>query len=143
MKHTMKAKQGSKVTLEYTGTLDNGTVFDTNVGKEALEFEIGGKQVIKGFEEEIIGMEEGEEKTFTLSPERAYGHRRAELIREIPKEKIKHDVKKGDVLGFQAPNGMVITAKVIDITDNSITVDLNPPLAGQNLTFKVKILKIH
>ena len=136
----MAIKKGDKIKVEYTGTLDDGTVFDTSEGKQPLEFEAGAAQVIRGFDEAVIGMEEGGEKTIKLAQEQAYGPKNPEL--KIPRDKLPagQEPKPGMMIGLQTPQGQQVPAKITEVTENEISIDLNHPLAGKNLTFKIKIV---
>ena len=140
----MAVKKGDKVKIEYTGTLENGNVFDTSVGKQPLEFEAGSGKVIKGFDDALIGMEKGQEKEIKLKPEEAYGQHNPQLMKKIPKEQLpkEPEAKVGMMLGLSTPDGQQVPAKITEIGDNDITIDLNHPLAGQNLNFKVKVIDI-
>jgi len=139
----MGVKKGDKIKVEYTGTLSDGTVFDSSEkhGKP-LEFEVGVGKMIKGFDEAVIGMEDGEEKEFTLKPSESYGDHNSDLLKKLPKDKIPEEAKAGMMLAMQMPDGKQIPAKVIEITDNEVTIDLNHPLAGKELTFKIKVVDI-
>lgn len=140
----MTVKKGSKVKVDYTGKLEDGTVFDTSEKQgKPLEFEVGKGQVIKGFEENIIGMKQGEEKEITIEPADAYGPRDPKLIKEIPDDKIpKNDLKVGAILLVTLPQGVQIPGQVIEIKDKSIMLDLNHPLAGETLIFKIKVIGV-
>lgn len=135
----MKIQKGSKVKDEYPGTLEDGTVFDTNVNKEPLEFEAGTGMMIKGFDQGVIGMKKGEEKEITLKREDAYGQPNANLTKQLPRESLPKDQepKIDMVLVLQAPAGQQIPAKITEVN-----IDLNHPLAGKTLIFKVKILDV-
>jgi len=137
-------KDGSKVTLEYKGTLDDGSVFDTSEGKEPLVFAVGQKQVIKGFNDAVVGMKEGEEKDFSLNPEEAYGNFNEQLVQEVPKEKFPDilEPKVGMMLTLNAPDDKKYHARVSEIKEKTFTVDLNHPLAGKKLNFHIKIVKV-
>lgn len=136
----MAIKEGSKVTLHYTGTLDDGSVFDSSEGRAPLEFTIGKHQVIKGFEEGIVGMEVGEEKTIDITPEQGYGPKHEQMIQKVPKELFKDfSPEKGQQIGLMGKDGRQMTANVIDVDEKMVTLDLNHPLAGKNLHFKVKV----
>jgi len=138
----MTVKKGDKIKVEYTGSLEDGTVFDTSEGKEPLEFEVGSGQIIKGFDEAVIGMKKGEEKTINIKPEDAYGPQNAQLTKKIPKSQLPQDQepKPGMVLGIQTPDGQQIPARIVQVSEEDITIDLNHPLAGKTLTFKIKIV---
>ncbi len=141
----MPIKKGDKIKVEYEGTLDDGTVFDsTEKHGKPLEFEVGAGQVIKGFDEAVIGMEKGEEKTVKIEPKDAYGEHNPELVKKVPKEVIKSDVeiKPGMFLIMTAPDGRQFPALVKEITDKEIVLDLNHPLAGKTLNFRIKIIDI-
>lgn len=139
-----KAGSGDTVKVDYTGRLDDGTVFDSSEGREPLQFMLGSGQVIPGFDQGVEGMEVGEEKTITIPSEEAYGPRREDLIAEIEKDSFPPDLELsvGDMLHLQQPDGQAIAATVADINDGSVTLDANHPLAGQDLTFDVKLVEI-
>jgi peptidylprolyl isomerase len=140
----MKVKKGDIVKIEYTGTFEDGREFDSNVGKEPLEVEVGVGRVIKGFDQALEGMEKGEEKTMTIPPEEAYGPRDEKLEQALPKDKLPKDIpyKPGVILNLKHKNGQMIMAIVKDVIDDKVLIDLNHPLAGKKLTFKIKILDI-
>ena len=141
----MKAKQGSKVKIDYEGKLDDGTIFDSSEkhGKP-LEFEIGKKMVIKGFEDAIIGMEKGKEKEITIKPEQAYGEHNDQLIKKVPREQLpkEPEPKEGMMLAIGTPDGKQFPAKITEVTDKEIILDLNHPLAGKTLHFKIKLVEV-
>lgn len=138
----MKIKKGDKVKVEYTGSLDDGTVFDTSQGKAPLEFEVGSGKVIKGFDSAIIGMEKGEEKTIKIKPEESYGDVKPELIIKIPKKNIPEDAKENSLIVLKSPDGKQFPARIIEIKGDEASVDLNHPLAGKDLNFKIKVVDI-
>lgn len=138
----MQAKNGNTIKVEYVGTLEDGTVFDSNEGKDPLTFKLGEGQIIKGFEEAVVGMAQGEEKNVTLPPEKAYGEPNPELVRKVPKEQLPPNVEEGSVLGVQLPTGQQVPAKVVELGETEATIDMNPQLAGKTLNFKIKILEI-
>ncbi|NQU98702.1 peptidylprolyl isomerase [Candidatus Woesearchaeota archaeon] len=141
----MTIKKGDKVKVEYTGTFDDGTVFDASEkhGKP-LEFEVGAKQVIKGFDDAVVGMKKGEEKEIKLASKEAYGDPNPMLVKKVPREQLPkdQDPKPGMMLVIGTPDGKQIPARITDVTDKEITVDINHPLAGKNLNFKLKIADI-
>ena len=138
-------KKGDKVKIEYTGTLDDGTVFDTSVehGKP-LEFQVGDGQVIKGFEDAILGMKEGDEKEFSVEPSEGYGAHDPSLVQKVPKEIFPPEADLVPGLLFEAglPTGEKVPATIKAIEDGIISVDLNHPLAGKKLNFKIKLSTI-
>lgn len=139
----MVIENGDQVSLEYTGTLADGTVFDSNVGKSALTFTAGAGQMIAGFDSAVIGMVMGQEKTFTLPPEQAYGNRREELVQKINLSELKAAIGMDPAVGMSlsASNGM--QGIVTNISEGIVSVDFNHELAGKSLTFKIKILEIN
>jgi|TARA_B100001971_G_C18226570_1_gene560890 FKBP-type peptidyl-prolyl cis-trans isomerase 2 len=140
----MPVKKGDKIKVEYTGTLEDGTVFDTTQGKHPLEFEVGSGQIIKGFDNAVTGMEKGQEKEVKLESKDAYGDPNLQLVKKVPRDQLPkgQEPKAGMILGITAPNGMQIPAKIMEVNDKEITIDLNPPLAGKNLNFKIKVIDI-
>lgn len=141
---TVGAKNGDTVQVSYTGKLKDGTVFDTSVGREPLEFTLGSGEMIPGFEKAVLGMKVGEKKTFTIPADEAYGQPRKELIVELPRQGFVSDIppEVGQQLQATDSNGSVIIATVVKVTDTTITLDANHPLAGKDLTFEIELLKI-
>ena len=141
----MSIKKGDKVKIDYEGTLEDGTVFDSTEkqGKPA-ELEIGTGQLIPGVDKALVGMKKGEEKTIKLGPEDAYGEPKPELMKEVPRENlgIDDELEPGMVLMLTMPNGMQFAALVVEVSGEKVTIDLNHPLAGKTLIFKVKIVDI-
>jgi FKBP-type peptidyl-prolyl cis-trans isomerase 2 len=139
------AKKGDKVTLEYTGILDDGTVFDASSNHDKpLQFEVGGGRVIPGFDKAVIGMNLGEEKKFTIPPAKAYGKPNPKLIKKVSRKEIPQDRKPevGMRLVMGTPEGRQMQALITEVTPEYIILDLNHPLAGKALTFKIKVVKI-
>lgn len=139
-----QAKSGDTVRIHYTGTLDDGTEFDSSRGREPLEFAVGGGQVIPGFDAAVEGMAVGESKSVTIEPDQAYGPRHEQLVQEVPRSALPDDLEAsvGMQLQSQAPDGRVMTFVVAAVADESITVDGNHPLAGQPLTFDIELVAI-
>lgn len=138
-------KDGTIVTLEYEGRLEDGEIFDSSEKSgQSLTFEIGAKQVIPGFENAAKDMKEGEEKEFTLEPNEGYGEIRDELKQKVPKSALNldKDPEKGMQILLHAPNGQKIPGTITSVTENDIEIDLNHPLAGKKLIFKIKVTKI-
>ncbi len=140
----MPIKKGDKIKVDYTGTLDDGTVFDSSEGKQPLEFEVGAGNIIKGFDSAVIGMEKGEEKEIKIPPAEAYGDSNPELIKKFPRDKLPSDKepKQGMMLVLGTPDGKKIPAKIAEVNEKEVTLDLNHPLAGKALNFKIKIVEI-
>ncbi len=138
------AKSGDTVKIHYTGTLDDGSEFDSSTGREPLEFSLGSGQVIAGFDNAVDGMSVGESKTVTIPPGEAYGDRNEQMIQEVPKTALPDDMKPevGMQLQSKSPDGHVMNLTVTGVEDDSITVDGNHPLAGQALTFAIELVEI-
>lgn len=139
------AKVGDKIKVEYTGSLENGTIFDSsNMHNQLLEFQVGAGQMIKGFDEAVIGMKIGEEKTIKLQPSEAYGNYNPELIATIPRSQLPDErpISPGTVIWVGSPTGQQMPALITEVRENNFTIDLNHPLAGKTLIFKVKVVEI-
>lgn len=137
---TAGIKEGDTIKVHYTGTLDDGKVFDSSEGREPLSFTVGKHQVIKGFEEGVIGMEIGEEKTIDISAADAYGERNNTLIQEVPKNLFRDfSPEKGQQIGLMTKQGKPLMATVLNVEEETVTLDLNHPLAGKNLHFRMKV----
>jgi peptidylprolyl isomerase len=135
---------GNTVKVHYTGTLDDGTVFDSSRDREPLEFTIGEGSVITGFENAVKSLHVGETGTFTMPPEEAYGPRNDNLVLTLEKDKLPEGLNPtvGQQLQMQLTNGSITMAVITEVTETTITVDANHPLAGQNLTFEIELLEI-
>jgi len=137
--------KGSKVKLEYTGTLEDGTVFDSSEKHgHPLEFEAGASQIIPGLDKEIMDMELDAEKEVKVAVADAYGPVNEQLVQTVPKEKLPKDIepKEGMMLMLANPEGQQFPATIKKVTDTEVTIDMNHPLAGKDLTFKVKVVSI-
>ncbi len=139
----MPVKNGDKVKVAYTGKLEDGTVFDSTEkqGGEPLEFEVGGGQIISGFNKAVIGMEKNDEKEVNIKVSDAYGEHKAEMIKKVPNQGLPKEAKVGSVLGINMPTGQQIPAKIIKIDEKTVTLDVNHPLAGKDLIFHIKIVE--
>jgi len=139
-----KAKGGDTVQVNYTGKLADGTVFDSSIGKQPLEVVLGKGQVIPGFEKAILGMKVGDNKTVTISANDAYGPSRKELIFEVPKENLPAGAtpQVGQQLRGSKADGSTMVATITKISDKTVTLDGNVPLAGKDLTFEIGLVKI-
>ncbi|MBN1157114.1 peptidylprolyl isomerase [Candidatus Woesearchaeota archaeon] len=143
----MPAKKGDKVKIDYTGTLDDGTVFDSSTHGDhshPIEFVMGEGKVIPGFENAVYGMEKGEEKQIKILPKDAYGDAKPDMVRKIPKDVLPKDkeIKAGMMLMIAAPNGMQFPARVTAVDEKEVTLDMNHPLAGKTLNFKIKLVDV-
>ena len=128
-----KVKNGDFVQLHYTGTLEDGSVFDSSDGRPPLEFQVGGGGIIQGFNDAVIDMALNEEKKVVLAPDQAYGDPREDLKRDFPASMLEgHPVEVGQQLRFSSPHGPV-SGTVLSIEPEKFVVDFNHPLAGQTL----------
>ena len=139
-----QAKSGDKVRIHYTGKLDDGTMFDSSSGRDPLEFELGSGQVIAGFDKAVEGMAAGDSKTVKLEPSEAYGERHDQLIQEVPRSALPDSINPevGMALQSRSPEGEVTQLTVTEVSDDSITVDANHPLAGHALNFDIELVEI-
>jgi peptidylprolyl isomerase len=139
-----QAKAGDTVRVHYTGTLDDGTQFDSSAEHEPLEFALGSGQVISGFEKAVEGMMVGETKSVRIPAEQAYGSRHDELIRKVPKSALPDNIQPavGMPLQAQGQDGQVIKLVVTAVAEESIIVDGNHPLSCQTLDFDIELVGI-
>jgi len=143
----MKVKKGDNVKVDYTGTFEDGTVFDSSTHGDhshPLEFEAGSGRVIKGFDDAIMGMELNQEKEIKILPKEAYGDPDPSRIQKIPRDKLPKDVdiKPGMIIVMSTPQGQ-FPVKINEVSNKDVTLDLNHPLAGKTLIFKIKIVGIN
>ncbi|MBI4150895.1 peptidylprolyl isomerase [Candidatus Woesearchaeota archaeon] len=139
------AKKGDSVKVDYTGTLDDGTTFDSSNGKAPITFKLGDGEVIPGFENGVEGMSVGQEKDITIPADQAYGEHHEKLVQKVPRDKFPQsaDLKKGMLLTMKAPTGQQLMARIAELDETTATLDLNHPLAGKTLHFKVKLVAIN
>ncbi|MFW5775495.1 MAG: FKBP-type peptidyl-prolyl cis-trans isomerase [Chitinivibrionales bacterium] len=139
-----EAHEGDKVKVHYEGKLSDGTVFDSSREREPLEFKLGEHTVIPGFENAVMGMNEGESKAFSISPDEAYGQRRDELIAQVSRTQIPEsiDPKTGMILQVKNQEGATTNVTVTEVSDESVTLDGNHPLAGKELNFEIELVEI-
>ncbi|MGL1930681.1 MAG: peptidylprolyl isomerase [Desulfotalea sp.] len=138
------AKRGNNVKVHYTGTLEDGTVFDSSAEREPLEFAIGSGEVIEGFSDAVLGMAIGEKRDILIPVEKAYGERKNEMVMSFDLSQVPEDLNPqlGDRMEIGGPDGNLLRVIVVDITDKEIILDGNPPLAGKNLNFSLELLDI-
>ena len=137
-------EQNSVISVNYTGTFSNsGEIFDTNIGGEPLIFLVGHGNMIEGFEQEMLGAAIGDTRQFTLTPERAYGHRDDDAVQNIPKSQFPEgmELEAGMVLGAQSEQGP-IQFSVVEVGGDFVTVDFNHQMAGHTLHFSVEVVAI-
>lgn len=139
-----KPESGDVVRVHYTGRLTDGTEFDSSVGREPLQFEIGSGQIIEGLDRQIAGMEEGAKETVTIPAAEAYGERRPEQVQDIPRSAIPEEIQPTPGMQLQATtqSGQPVPIVVVNVTDETVTVDANHPLAGRDLVFDVELVEI-
>ena len=139
-----QAKSGDSVKIHYTGRTTDGTVFDSSQGREPLSFTLGGGEVIPGFDDAVSGMSVGESKNVTIPMDRAYGPRVDQLIIEVPRSQVPPDLEPevDQRLQMSGPNGEMVVVKVVEVADDFIKLDANPPLAGEDLNFDIELMEI-
>ncbi|MBN1362046.1 MAG: peptidylprolyl isomerase [Sedimentisphaerales bacterium] len=139
-----QARTGNKVKLHFTGKLDDGTVFASSAESAPIEFTVGEGKVLPGLEEAVEGMAVGDAKTVTIPSEQAYGPRRDDLTQEIPRDRLPSDLSPevGQRLRIEQTGGDTVLASVAAVTDETITIDANHPLAGQAITLELEMVEI-
>jgi peptidylprolyl isomerase len=137
------AKSGDTVRVHYTGKLDDGSVFDSSEGRDPLEFQLGGGQVIPGFEQALEGMSPGDERSVTIAPDEAYGPRRDELVLVVPRVELPAEMQPevGQQLQL-SQEGQSFIVTVADVNESEVVLDANHPLAGEELTFELQLVDI-
>ncbi len=140
----VEAKSGDTVKVHYTVTLEDGTVFETSVEGVPLEFTIGQGQVIPGFEQAVIGMKNGDLKTINIPADQAYGPYRDDLVLVIERGQLPEDLdpEVGQQLQMTQADGEVVRVMVSDVSEATVTIDANHPLAGKDLTFEIELIEI-
>jgi peptidylprolyl isomerase len=139
-----KVKDGATVKVHYTGTLENGEVFDSSENREPLEFTLGQGQLIPGFEKAVTGLDVGESTTVDIPSAEAYGEAREDLIITVPKNQLPDDIEPqiGMQLQVNQPDGQPVPVRITEIGEEELTLDANHPLAGQDLTFKIELVEV-
>ena len=135
---------GDTVAIHYTGTLKDGTTFDSSDGREPLKFEVGSGQIIPGLDVALPGMSVGEKKTVEIDCRDAYGPINPGMRQAIPREGIPDEIplELGAQLQMQTPEGQAIPVTVVELSDSEVTLDANHPLAGKDLTFAIELVSI-
>jgi peptidylprolyl isomerase len=139
-----EVKNGDKIKVHYHGKLRSGETFDSSQGREPLEFTVGSGQVIKGFDEGVKGMKVGEKKTVEIPVQEAYGEKQQEMMIEFPKDQFPPDMKPevGMQLMMTNGSGQNFPVTVAEVKENSVVLDANHPLAGQDLIFDLELVSI-
>jgi peptidylprolyl isomerase len=141
----MKVKQGDSVKVHYVGTLNDGNEFDNSYKRgSTLDFKVGEGQMIKGFDNAVAEMNVGDKKTINIKPEEAYGERKEEAIMAVAKDNFPPDfiAKEGEMVQGRTESGQPINALIIEVQDNDIILDMNHPLAGEELNFEIELVEI-
>lgn len=140
----MQVKSGDVVRVHYTGTLEDGSQFDSSVGRAPLEFTVGAGQMIAGFDAGVVGMAVGEKKTILIDPDHGYGQKDPNAIIEFPSSNIPEGmtVEVGMKLNLQNQYGQPVPVVVMEVKEEVIIMDANHFLAGKDLTFEVEIVEI-
>ncbi len=139
-----QAKNGDTVKVHYTGTLENGEVFDSSKDRDPLMFVLGEGDMIPGFETGVVGMKQGDSKSISIAPEHAYGARREELVVEIKKSGFPENITPSVGLQLQMTrkDGNPINAVISAVDEQNVTLDANHPLAGHTLIFDIQLVEI-
>ncbi|MBD1911732.1 MULTISPECIES: peptidylprolyl isomerase [unclassified Leptolyngbya] len=140
----VQAQRGNTVKVHYTGKLDDGTVFDSSVDRDPLEFTLGEGGIIPGFEQAVLGMSTGESKTETIPSENAYGPYIDEMVLTVDRQQMPAEIEPqvGQQLHLQQPDGQLIPVTITEVSNSTVTLDANHPLAGENLTFDIQLVEI-
>lgn len=138
-----QVQEGDTVRIHYTGTLDNGTQFDSSAGQDPIEFTLGNKDVIPGFENGVKGMQVGDQKKIHIPAEEAYGERNDSLVEQVPLQNFPDDLELqvGMQLQAQSPNGENFNVIVTALNEEAATIDGNHPLAGEALNFELELVE--
>jgi peptidylprolyl isomerase len=140
-----KVKDGDTVKVHYTGSLEDGSVFDSSENKDPLEFTLGSGQLIPGFEKAVEGMAQGDKTKVTIPADEAYGQIREDLVISVPKNNLPEDVapQVGMQLQLNQPNGQSVPVRITEILEEEVTLDANHPLAGEDLVFDIELVEIN
>jgi len=139
-----QASNGATVKVHYTGKLADGTIFDSSRDRDPLEFKLGEKQLIQGFEDAILGMNVGDSKTVVIPAEKGYGQYHEEMKAEIEKSQFPDNIalEIGQRIQLKQEEGQIVAVTITDVTDTMVTLDANHPLAGKELTFEMELIEI-
>jgi len=139
-----QVQSGDKVKVNYTGKLRNGETFDSSEGREPLEFTVGGGQVIKGFDQGVMGMQVGDKRTVEIEVVNAYGEKNQDMVIEFPKTQFPADMKPepGMQLMMNNGEGQSFPVLVKEVKEETVLLDANHPLAGEDLVFDIELVEI-
>jgi len=139
-----QVKEGDTVRIHYTGTLTDGSVFDSSDGRDPLEFTVGAGQIIKGLDEAIPGMVVGDKKRVEISIMKAYGPRHLDKVFEVPLEQLPPDIPRevGLMLAMRGEEGEEVPVQITAVTETHMTLDANHHLAGKPLVFDIELVSI-
>ena len=140
----MAPVSGDTVRVHYTGTLSDGSCFDSSDGRDPLEFTVGSGQVIPGFDSAVTDLEVGQTTTVTIPADQAYGERSDEGVQVFPRDAFPPDTNPevGWAVELASPEGQRVPATIAQVTDENITLDFNHPLAGEDLTFEITLVEV-
>ena len=138
------AAEGSKVKVHYTGTFDDGEVFDSSREREPMEFEVGAQQVIPGFDQALVGMKIGESKNVRIPEEEAYGPYNPEMVMEVAPDQFEEGMKVeiGQQFQVEMGEGNPVVLMVKEVRDDKVVLDANHPMAGKTLNFDIELVEI-
>ena len=139
-----QAKTGDKVKVHFTGYLEDSTIFGSTMDEEPFEFIVGEENMLPGFENAVIGMQQGDTKTITLPPEEAYGPPKKELVHVMDRSSFPQEIELeiGKRLKVRTQEGKYTIVSIKDFTEDNIVIDENDPLAGKTLIFKIELVDI-
>ncbi|MBW2431990.1 MAG: peptidylprolyl isomerase [Deltaproteobacteria bacterium] len=139
-----EAQVGDLVSVHYTGKLKNGEVFDSSKDRDPLEFTLGNKELLPGFEDGVVGMKPGESKSVKLEPENAFGDRREDLLLKLPQKEFPHHITPSVGLQLRLSNasGNEMTVVVTEVGEDTVTLDANHPLSGEIVVFEIELVEI-
>ena len=139
-----EVKSGDTVSIHYTGTLSDGTTFDSSQGRDPLQFTVGSGQIIPGLDKALPGMTIGDTKTVNVPAEEAYGAADPNARQSVPRDQIPADIPldPGTQLQVKTPQGQVVNVTVVEVNDEAVVLDANHPLAGKDLTFAIELVAI-
>ncbi|MFH2054764.1 MAG: peptidylprolyl isomerase [bacterium] len=139
-----EAKTGDTVKVHYTGRLNDGTVFDSSIKREPLQFTLGDGKIIPAFEEGVVGMVPGQTKRIDIPADSAYGQRDNNQVQKVPREQFPADFapELGKQIQLEGEQGQRVVVSIVGFDDDSITLDANHPLAGQDLSFEIELVEI-